>query len=543
MPNSQNSEFVNNLKFFSKVASTIVIFEGSLGIISFITNLNTANRTFNAFIHLDITTSICLLTCGISLLLLQNENKKILGPILGLVVAFSGLTNQVVYFLNKAKDPLIFEYLMEPKVALFFLIVGLTLFLIDFKTKNGHRPGELLNIVAVFICLLPYIGYAYGAPSLLLIQIDTNISIVFALLCAGIFSSRPSEGIMSLVTSTYTGGFMLRRLIFAFIGISILLGILRFIAQQAGMFGIQFGMFYIIAFCITLLVLLILKTTGSLDLADSKRNQAEQEIQRLYKDLEKMVIERTKQLDETNKRLRIAMKALEHRAEELLKSKKEAEQFAYIASHDLQQPLGLVTGYAKLLEKKYKDKFDQNANDYILTIVESTDKMKKLITDLLKYSRLGTQTKTLKLINCSKVIEELKKELLTINGNNDKIITYEKLPSVVIEESQLRQVFQNLIGNALKFHSKDPPHIHINATKNGNEWVFSVKDNGIGIDPVFSERIFGMFQRLHNELEYPGSGIGLAICKKIIESFSGRIWVESELGKGSTFYFTIPVIE
>lgn len=541
---SKNSELVNNLKFFSKIVSTIIAFEGFLGLLSFITKSGSANESFKILIPVNAGVSFCLLVCGMSLWFLQNQNKKqlLLGKFLALILVFYGFVINFVYFFNGNLLPYS-VYLMKPDVALIFLITGLALLLIDFKAKSGNKPGDLLSLVIIFVSLLPYIGYAYGASSLYFVRIDTNLSVIFALMGCGIFFSRPQEGIMSLVTSSYAGGYMLRRLLLTFFGVSVLLGILRFAGQQTSIFGIQLGMFFVITICIIVFGFLILVTTKSLDLVDSKRKEAEQEIKELYTNLERMVQERTKQLDDTNKRLKVAMEALKHRAEELSRSNKEAEQFAYIASHDLQQPLDLVIGYARLLEKRYKDRFDQNANDYISTIIGSTDRMKKLISDLLKYSRLGTQAKSLKLINCVEIVEGLKKEFSPMNGDINGAITYENLPQVVIDESQLRQVLQNLIGNALKFHGKDPPCVHIAVVKNNNEWIFSVCDNGIGIDPVYSEKIFGMFQRLHNEVEYPGSGIGLAICKKIIESYSGRIWVESVLGKGSTFYFTIPVIE
>ena len=226
---------------------------------------------------------------------------------------------------------------------------------------------------------------------------------------------------------------------------------------------------------------------------------------------------------------------------ELKRSNTDLQQFAYAASHDLQEPLRVIGGFVRLLAKRYKGKLDSEADEFIWHTVEGVKRMENLIKDLLAYSQIGTRGKDFKPSDCSLVIKEALANLQTAIGESHAKITCGVLPIVMADTSQLSRLFQNLIGNAIKFQGKKMPKIHVSAERKANDWVFSVKDNGIGIDPKDAGRIFIIFQRLHSREEYPGTGIGLAICKRIVERHSGRIWVESEPGKGSTFYFTIPV--
>jgi PAS domain S-box-containing protein len=228
---------------------------------------------------------------------------------------------------------------------------------------------------------------------------------------------------------------------------------------------------------------------------------------------------------------------------ELERSNIDLQQFAYSASHDLQEPLRVVAGFVKLLEKRYKDKLDEKAYEFIDYTVEGVERMQMLIKDLLAYSQVSMKGNIFKTTNCSVVLEEAIWNLHTAIEVSGIEITYDLLPTVMGDSSQLSRLFQNLIGNAIKFKRSEPLKIHISAEQNENEWVFSVKDNGIGIDPQHFDRIFIVFQRLHTKEEYDGTGIGLAICKKIVERHGGKMWVESEYGKGSIFYFTLPCME
>lgn len=229
-----------------------------------------------------------------------------------------------------------------------------------------------------------------------------------------------------------------------------------------------------------------------------------------------------------------------HYSQQLASSNAQLEQFAYVASHDLQEPLRTLASYAKLLSRRYAGQLDEKGNRFIQYILEEALRMQALINDLLLYSRVGRQAQSIVPCNCAVVLDIAIGQLQDAIANSDATITYGELPTIRADETQMVQLFQNLIGNAIKYRSQEPLVVQVGAVHQEEQWLFWVCDNGIGIDPKYAERIFVIFQRLHTQEEYPGTGIGLAIAAKIVERHGGRIWVESELGKGATFYFTIP---
>jgi PAS domain S-box-containing protein len=234
-----------------------------------------------------------------------------------------------------------------------------------------------------------------------------------------------------------------------------------------------------------------------------------------------------------------AREDLQNTADDLTRSNKDLEQFAYVASHDLQEPLRMVSGFMQLLQKKYGTHLDAEADQFIEYAVEGAKRMQTLINDLLAYSRVGTHGRELVPTDSGAALDQALDHLRPSIEEVAAEITHGELPTIRGDESQLVQLFQNLIGNALKFRGAEPPNIRVDAARKGDHWLFSVRDNGIGIDPEFRDRIFLIFQRLHTRQKYPGTGIGLAICKKIVDRHGGQIWVESQPGEGSVFYFTI----
>lgn len=231
---------------------------------------------------------------------------------------------------------------------------------------------------------------------------------------------------------------------------------------------------------------------------------------------------------------------LQNQKQDLARSNDELQQFAYVASHDLQEPLRMITSYLELLERRYKGQLDDKADKFIAYAVDGATRMQILINDLLSYSRVGTQGQNYESVDCEKILQNVLRNLRVAIAESNAIIAHDPLPSLNADVTQLTQLFQNLIGNALKFRREDPPQIYVGVKRTNGKWLFSVRDNGIGIESQYTNRIFVIFQRLHNRTEYSGTGMGLAICKKIVERHGGTLWVESIPGEGSTFYFTLP---
>lgn len=261
----------------------------------------------------------------------------------------------------------------------------------------------------------------------------------------------------------------------------------------------------------------------------SERRKAERDLKELNESLEQKVRERTAEAED--------------RSKELDRSNSELRQFAYVVSHDLQEPLRMVKSFLQMLQDRYGQKLDSQADEFIGYAVDGASRMHRLIIDLLEYSRVGTAEKAFEKTDLSAALKDALSNLKLAVEENGAVVTSDPLPVLWADPVQMALLFQNLVGNAVKFKREVPPRIHVSADLKGKEWVLGVRDNGLGIEKEYFERIFIIFQRLHSRSEYPGTGIGLAVCKKIVERHGGTIWVESEPGKGSVFYFTIPARE
>jgi len=272
-----------------------------------------------------------------------------------------------------------------------------------------------------------------------------------------------------------------------------------------------------------------------------KRRQAEEALQRSYEELEQRVRERTEELNASKLELERLVGELERSNRELERSNRELEQFAYVASHDLQEPLRMVSSFMQLLERRFEQQLDDKARQYIHYALEGSQRMSQLISDLLMFSRVGRGTWNPAPVNLNELFGQIRSNCRTTLEETGAVITCDELPVVQGEPSQLSQLLQNLLVNAVKFRRQDvTPEVHVSATRQGKSWLLAVRDNGIGIAPEQHQRIFVIFQRLHSRQKYNGTGIGLAVCQRIVEFHGGRIWVQSEPGKGATFLFNLP---
>jgi PAS domain S-box-containing protein len=258
----------------------------------------------------------------------------------------------------------------------------------------------------------------------------------------------------------------------------------------------------------------------------TERKKAEKALKQANENLELKVKERTKELEEV-------ITALKNSNEEL-------EQFAHVTSHDLREPLRMITSFLQLLERRYNDQLDDDAHEFIEFAVDGAKRLDNMINDLLKYSQVKNMERKLVPVNTEEILKETLLNLKVPIDENNAIITHDPLPKILGDKEMLIQLFQNLISNSIKYRSDKSPKIHVSAIEQENQYCFSVKDNGIGISQDHLKRIFTIFQRLHTREQYEGTGIGLAIAQKIVHQLGGRIWAESEIGKGTTFYFTIP---
>lgn len=272
---------------------------------------------------------------------------------------------------------------------------------------------------------------------------------------------------------------------------------------------------------------------GQIALAGSRRGYRESDLQAIERIAEyfAMAIHRVR-----------SDAALQSTLDELARSNAELEEFAYVASHDLQEPLRMISSYVQLLERRYRGQLDDDADDFIHYAVDGAGRMQRLIADLLAYSRVGRHEKEDELIDCDTVLDQALANLRAVIESRQAVIERGPLPTVRGDKSLLTSVFQNLVDNALKFVEDDPPQVRIWADREAGRWIVSISDNGIGIDPRHADRIFAVFRRLHSRRDYAGSGIGLAMCKKIVERHRGEIWVESQPGRGSTFRFSLPTV-
>ena len=516
------AETVEAFRGFSKWASIIAMIVGYHVFLGWTFDIAILKRPWATFSETKPTAAICSILAGIALYQFQLRPGvrwrywPVVGQIcVALVLLLASLTLlEIVFDFEAGFDSWRFPHRedfaspagrMELSSAASFVIIGLALLLLD--QPKWQRFAEVLALISAAVSLLAIAGYLYQAVPF---QggMPLYCAVVIFLISGGVLSARSTRGFMAKVTSNSFGGIMARRLLPATLLIPIVLGWLQHRGHEAGLYGSEPGLALFAVANVAVFLAVVWWGVNSLHRMDTQRRQAERELQ------------------ET--------------AAKLARSNADLEQFAYVASHDLKEPLRAISGSVQILQERYRARLDAGAEEVIKHTVDGATRMQTLIDDLLKYSRLATREAPLERSDCSEIVQEVIANLESLIEESKAVVTYGPLPVVTGDRIQLLQVFQNLISNGIKYRSQRTPKIHINAEERSNEWVFSVSDNGIGIAPQYADRIFRIFQRLHTRREYPGTGIGLAICKKIVERHGGRIWVESELEEGSMFYFTLP---
>ena len=653
MSSSSNSQechsgLVRGFQVFARATAAFSIVVGGAVFAGWAFGIETLKVILPGQVAMKANASVAFVACGVSLWCLAAESasglRRKAGRGFALLAGLIGLLtlSEYIFGCNLGIDLLLFPEKagaigtfspgrMAPLAAMNFVLLSLALLLLNFETRRGLRPAQILVLPAAAAAILTCREYLFGLQTFSGIASVTRAAVhgavAFIALCAGILCVRPDRGVMKIAVSDTQGGSMWRRLFPMAIVVPALLGWLRLEAQEAGYFETEIWVALFATATAAVVAGVIWWYAESLDTTDRKRRTAEEQVQRasLYArslfdaSLDPLVtISRKGKITDVNtateqftsmcreqligsdfsehftepeKARQGCQQAFEQGAvrdyplairdkagrttdvlynatvyknpageiegifaaareiserkrfeEELKRSNAELQQFAYVASHDLQEPLRMVASYTQLLAQRYLGKLDSDADEFIGFAVDGAKRMQNLIEDLLAYSRVGTREKGPRLCESEQIARSALKNLSVAVEESGASIEIADLPEIKCDARQLETVLQNLIANAIKFRNKGKPCvIQISARQEGQNWIFWVKDNGVGIEPRHFERIFQVFQRLCTREEYPGNGIGLAICKKNVERHHGRIWLESQAGAGTTFYFTIPV--
>jgi signal transduction histidine kinase len=513
---------VDHFRRFARFSAVVAMVVGYHVILGWMFNIDVLKRPWPTFTEMKLNSAVCAILAGVALLNIQKGRASISRrrqrmieacALIILAISLIGLAARM-FGLDLAGQiaPQVLGTVgmdgclrMGVLAAFSYLLIGMSLLLLDgFRT---HRTAELLALISTGLSLFAIAGYVYQADTFQR-QMSLYTSVVIFLLSGGILCARSERGLMARITSNSFGGIMARRLLPAALMIPVVLGWLQHLGHRAGLYTSEPGLALLTITNVVVFIFLIWWGVNSLHRMDTKRRQAERELQ------------------ET--------------AAKLSRSNADLEQFAYVASHDLKEPLRAISGSVQILQERYQTQLGADAEQVIRHTVEGALRMQRLIDDLLTYSRLATREAPLEPADCSAIVQEVLANLAQSIQESKAVVTHDPLPTVAGDRTQLLQVFQNLISNGIKYRSQRTPKIHIGVEDRDGEWLFSVRDNGIGIAPQYAERIFRIFQRLHTRKEYSGTGIGLAVCKKIIERHGGKIWIESEPEEGSTFFFTLP---
>lgn len=497
-------------------------------------DIDTIKRVIPGLVAMNPLTSICFILSGVSFLLFasNNPNSLLWARTIALVVAAMGLVkivgmslgvenniDKILYHAKLQSDVVAdIPNSMAPNTAWGFIVTGIALALLPFETKYGKRISEYLAIIILLISLFSVVGYIYGVSFyyrvLAFIPMALHTALCFLFISISILFSHPHKGMMAELTTHHAGGKLARRLLLPIFLTPILLGWLSLFGKRTLLFDSEFAA---ATFTIGVTILLVVVTwlaVKSLNKADRQRDITESKLANTNEEL----LAQTEQLEALNL---------------------ELESFSYSISHDLRAPLRSIAGYSKILEEDYYNTLDEDGRKILHTILRSTTKMNQLIDGLLGLSKLEREKIKKSSIDMQILAQSTINELC--NSSTSGIsIEVDPLPSARADQIMMSLVYQNLISNAIKYSSKkESPTIRIGAQKINGEIVYFVKDNGAGFDMNYYDKLFGVFQRLHSESEFEGTGIGLATVNRIVQKHGGRIWAEGKINEGSVFYFTL----
>jgi len=413
---------------------------------------------------------------------------------------------------------------MAPNTALNFMLVGSALLLSGFRGKRAGWFIQGMLFIVVLTSFLAFLGHLYYAPGLYRISpfigMAVNTAACFMALGVGVLAARPNEGPMAIVANAHMGGIVARRFLPVAFLLPVTLGWIRLWGEHAGFYGTEFGLGLMIATSVILLTLVTLGIAASLNQTDAERKHAEDELRRLNAELEQRVLERTAQLDAANK---------------------ELEAFSYSVSHDLRAPLRSIDGFSQALLEDYAGQLDDAGKNYLQRVRSGALRMAELIDDMLQLSRVTRAEMRREPVDLSALASSVVDELRRAEPERQVDVAIQPGLTTEGDPKLLRIALVNLLANAWKFTGRQPAaRVELGTLDSGNERAFFVRDNGVGFDMAYAGKLFGAFQRLHAQGEFPGTGIGLATVQRIVHRHGGRVWAEGAVNEGATFYFALP---
>lgn len=413
---------------------------------------------------------------------------------------------------------------MAPNTSLNFLLAGSALLLAGSRDRRLGWLTQAMLLFVIFTSFLAFLGHTYDAPGLYkvspFIGMAVNTAACFMALGVGILAVRPNQGVMAVVASPRMGGVAARRLLPVAFLLPVALGWIRLWGQRADLYGTEFGLGLMTTASVALLSMVIVGIAASLNREDSARRRAEEEIRKLNEELEQRVLRRTAQLETANKDL---------------------EAFSYSVSHDLRAPLRAIDGFSRILLEDYSERLDEEGRRLLKIVGDNGKKMGALIDDVLSFSRIGRREMESADIDMNALAASVFEELKAGTEGRSVEFDVEPLPRARGDRSMVRQALANLLANAVKFtRPRSEARIRLAGRVDGNRCFYFVRDNGVGFDMKYADKLFGVFQRLHGPDEFEGTGVGLAIVKRIVEKHGGEVWAEGEIDKGATFYFVLP---